>query len=151
MDPCSTIRPCVANADCKVFSTTPTRTMTCTCFEGYTGNGVIRCDKISKLGQIYYRYLLSSLDHYSHLSIILASPIEIGCSSDDECASSQACRNRGCVNPCAYDDPCGSNAQCSVLDHDAVCKCPPGMTGDPYSLCVPSKKSKDLVFIKVAF
>ena len=125
--------------------------MTCTCFEGYTGNGVIRCDKISKLGQIYYRYLLSSLDHYSHLSIILASPIEIGCSSDDECASSQACRNRGCVNPCAYDDPCGSNAQCSVLDHDAVCKCPPGMTGDPYSLCVPSKKSKDLVFIRVAF
>ena len=48
VDPCSTIRPCVANAECKVFSTTPTRTMTCTCFEGYTGNGVVRCDKISK-------------------------------------------------------------------------------------------------------
>ena len=48
VDPCSTIRPCVANAECKVFSTTPTRTMTCVCFEGYTGNGVVSCDKISK-------------------------------------------------------------------------------------------------------
>ena len=48
VDPCSTIRPCVANAECKVFSTTPTRTMTCICFEGYTGNGVVNCDKISK-------------------------------------------------------------------------------------------------------
>ena len=52
VDPCSTIRPCVSNAECKVFSTTPTRTMTCTCFEGYTGNGVVRCDKISKFEKI---------------------------------------------------------------------------------------------------
>ena len=72
-------------------------------------------------------------------SIFIAAPIEIGCSSNDECASTQACRNRGCVNPCAYDDPCGSNAQCTVSDHNAVCKCPIGMTGDPYNLCVPSK------------
>ena len=48
VDPCSTLSPCVANADCKVYSTTPTRTMSCTCFEGYTGNGVVSCDKISK-------------------------------------------------------------------------------------------------------
>ena len=48
VDPCSTIAPCVANAACKVHSTTPTRTMSCTCFEGYTGNGVVKCDKISK-------------------------------------------------------------------------------------------------------
>ena len=72
--------------------------------------------------------------------LILVSPIEIGCSSDDECASSQACRNRACVNPCSYDDPCSSTAQCSVTNHKAKCSCPPGMTGDPYSLCVPSKK-----------
>ena len=49
VDPCSTLSPCVAHADCKVHSTTPTRTMSCTCFEGYTGNGVVSCDKISKL------------------------------------------------------------------------------------------------------
>ena len=74
--------------------------------------------------------------------ISIVAPIEIGCSSNDECASSQACRNRGCVNPCAYDNPCSANAECTVNNHNAVCKCPPGMTGDPYSLCVPSKMSQ---------
>ena len=49
VDPCTTISPCVAHASCKVHSTTPTRTMSCTCFEGYTGNGVVSCDKISKI------------------------------------------------------------------------------------------------------
>ena len=51
VDPCSTLRPCVANAACKVHSTTPTRTMSCVCFEGYTGNGVVSCDLISKFFQ----------------------------------------------------------------------------------------------------
>ena len=55
VDPCSTISPCVAHASCKVHSTTPTRTMSCTCFEGYTGNGVVSCDKISKLNYISLR------------------------------------------------------------------------------------------------
>jgi hypothetical protein len=122
VDPCSTIRPCVSNAECKVFSTTPTRTMTCTCFEGYTGNGVVRCDKIT-------------------------APIEIGCSSDDECLSNQACRNRACINPCSFDDPCSSTAQCSVSNHKAECICPPGLTGDPYSLCVPSKIEIELIMM----
>lgn len=71
------------------------------------------------------------------VKIFLAAPIEVGCSSDDECAFSQACRNRGCVNPCAYDNPCSSSAECTVDNHRAVCKCPPGFTGDPYSQCVP--------------
>ena len=48
VDPCSTLTPCVANAACRVHSTTPTRTMSCVCFEGFTGNGVVSCDKISK-------------------------------------------------------------------------------------------------------
>ena len=49
VDPCTTISPCVTNAACRVHSTTPTRTMSCICFEGFTGNGVVSCDKISKL------------------------------------------------------------------------------------------------------
>ena len=141
MEPCSTIRPCVLNAECNVFSTTPTRTMTCTCFEGYTGNGVVRCDKISKfekLGILFRKY-------FNLFLIILAAPIEIGCSSDNECPSSQACRNRACINPCSFDDPCSSTAQCSVTNHKAECTCPPGLTGDPYSLCIPSKIDTKLI------
>ena len=65
----------------------------------------------------------------------------MGCSSDDECPFTQACRNRACVNPCATDNPCSSTAECTVNSHRAVCKCPPGFTGDPYSQCVPSKLS----------
>ena len=136
VDPCTTIAPCVANAACKVHSTTPTRTMSCVCFEGYTGNGVVRCDKISKLSQIG----IARQDTYCVLSFSFsAAPLEVGCSSDDECPFTQACRNRACVNPCAADNPCSSTAECTVNSHRAVCKCPPGFTGDPYSRCVPSK------------
>ena len=70
-------------------------------------------------------------------TFLLAAPIEIGCSSDDECAFTQACRNRACVNPCAVDNPCARTAECTANAHRAQCKCPPGYTGDPYSQCVP--------------
>ena len=145
VDPCSTIRPCVLNAECNVFSTTPTRTMTCTCFEGYTGNGVVRCDKISKFVKTRKNVLFGNF--FKKVFILIAAPIEIGCSSDVECLSSQACRNRACVNPCSFDDPCSSTAQCSVTNHKAECRCPPGLTGDPYSLCVPRKIDIKLTLI----
>ena len=119
--------------------------MTCTCFEGYTGNGVVRCDKISKFKKklgIHNR-----VQNYFKFFIIIAAPIEIGCSSDDECLSNQACRNRACINPCSFDDPCSSTAQCSVSNHKAECNCPPGLTGDPYSLCVPSKIEIKLILM----
>ena len=72
------------------------------------------------------------------LYFFIVAPIEVGCSSDEECASSQACRNRACVNPC-IDSPCGNSAECIAVNHRANCKCPPGLTGDPYSRCVTSK------------
>ena len=85
--------------------------------------------------------------NYFKFFIIIAAPIEIGCSSDDECLSNQACRNRACINPCSFDDPCSSTAQCSVSNHKAECRCPPGLTGDPYSLCVPSKIEIKLILM----
>jgi hypothetical protein len=92
----------------------PLRTMTCTCIEGFTGKGDELCQKIT-------------------------APIEAGCSSDDECPSFQACISRSCVNPCTTNNPCSSSARCSVTNHRALCTCPPGTTGDPYSSCSPSK------------
>ena len=56
VDPCTTISPCVSNAACRVHSTTPTRTMSCICFEGYTGNGVVSCDKISKIRKFHQTF-----------------------------------------------------------------------------------------------
>ena len=47
-NPCSVIKPCTRNAECIVHSTLPLRTMSCVCLPGFTGQGDIRCDKISK-------------------------------------------------------------------------------------------------------
>jgi len=47
-NPCSEFRPCVQNAECKVYDSLPLRTMTCTCIEGFTGKGDELCSKISK-------------------------------------------------------------------------------------------------------
>ena len=44
------------------------------------------------------------------------------------------------MNPCSNDNPCAPSAECTVNNHRAICKCPPGFTGDAYSRCVPSKK-----------
>ena len=63
--------------------------------------------------------------------------IAIGCRTDPECPLDRACRNRDCVNPCATDNPCGSNAECLVSQHLAQCRCIFGYTGDPYQACVP--------------
>ena len=68
-----------------------------------------------------------------------ASPIQAGCSSDDECPLSQACRNRACINPCIQENPCSSSARCTVSNHKPICNCPSGTEGDPYSRCAPSK------------
>ena len=117
VDPCRAIQPCADNARCDVYSTLPLRTMTCTCLPGYTGKGDVRCDKI-------------------------LPPEPVGCSSDSECGSSQACRNRQCINPCHSEDPCAPSAICSVDNHRPKCQCPPGFTGNPRSQCSKIKRGE---------
>ena len=48
-NPCTVIKPCARNAECKVHSSLPLRTMSCTCLPGFTGKGDVRCTEISKL------------------------------------------------------------------------------------------------------
>ena len=43
------------------------------------------------------------------------------------------------MNPCATSNPCSPQAICQTDNHRAVCTCPIGMTGDPYTKCNPSK------------
>ena len=45
-----------------------------------------------------------------------------GCRADAECALAEACINAQCGNPCSISD-CGSNAECEVSNHRAVCLC----------------------------
>lgn len=39
-----------------------------------------------------------------------------------------------CKNPCP--GSCAPNAECHVVSHSPICKCPNGYVGDPFSQCV---------------
>jgi hypothetical protein len=62
------------------------------------------------------------------------------CTINPECAPHLACMQQRCRNPC--DGICGVNAQCSVVNHNAVCSCNDNHKGDPFSLCQPISKGK---------
>lgn len=40
-----------------------------------------------------------------------------------------------CVNPCKNGNPCARNAECQAQNHRAVCICPAGLIGDPFTNC----------------
>lgn len=57
------------------------------------------------------------------------------CTINPECTRSLACMNQKCRDPCP--GSCGSNALCSVINHNPTCSCQTGYTGDPFQGCVP--------------
>lgn len=56
------------------------------------------------------------------------------CTINPECPSHLACINQKCADPCP--GSCGSNAQCSVINHTPICTCITGYTGDPFTGCL---------------
>ena len=56
------------------------------------------------------------------------------CEYNRDCATSLACENYKCVDPCQR-GLCGINAECSVQNHNAICQCIPGHFGDPFTRC----------------
>lgn len=61
------------------------------------------------------------------------------CISNSECPTQLACINQKCRNPCP--GSCGTNTDCRVISHTAMCICLVGFEGDPFVLCNP-KQSK---------
>jgi hypothetical protein len=61
------------------------------------------------------------------------------CVSSSECAPSKACLNFKCQDPCI--GTCGRDAKCQIVNHNPICVCPSGWTGDPITGChiIPSK------------
>lgn len=55
------------------------------------------------------------------------------CTINPECPPQLACMQQKCRDPCV--GLCGLNAQCSVVNHHAVCACVAGYTGNPFSAC----------------
>lgn len=60
----------------------------------------------------------------------LQSCVLLGCRTDAECPSSQACINEKCADPCAERATCASDQVCRVYEHRPQCACPPGTVGD---------------------
>lgn len=65
----------------------------------------------------------------------IAPSLAAGCEDDFDCPDFNACENRKCINPCAFDDPCAPNANCQVFNHQVVCSCPDGYIGTPEISC----------------
>lgn len=55
------------------------------------------------------------------------------CITSSECPQDKACVREKCIDPCP--GTCGSNARCQVLNHNPICSCAPGYTGDPFVQC----------------
>ena len=61
------------------------------------------------------------------------------CIVSSDCAPNEACNNQKCIDPCP--GKCGIRATCRVISHNAICTCPVGMTGDPFTYCTVIRKT----------
>ena len=63
------------------------------------------------------------------------------CDDDDDCSNSQNCANGRCVNICE-EGICGVGALCEPRNRRAICRCPSGYSGDPFTRCSPGNTGK---------
>lgn len=97
----------------------------CTCAPGYEGNPHIQCSSMPKSPE---------------------RPVAAECYKNDDCPFDRKCINELCLNPCVGDN-CGRGAYCNPVNHEAVCKCPPGYNGNPQVGCTPRKL--DLFYMRI--
>lgn len=128
----------------------------CNCFDGYTGDPHRSCSLIevvtirpepckpSPCGP--YSQCLDTNSHAvcSCLEGYIGAPpsCKPECVVSSECPQNRACINQKCEDPCR--GSCGNNAKCQVVNHNPICTCQPGMTGDPISGCEPMPEVKNV-------
>lgn len=56
------------------------------------------------------------------------------CMISSDCPLEKACINSKCQDPCP--GTCGLNARCQVVNHNPICSCSVGFTGDPFVRCI---------------
>lgn len=59
------------------------------------------------------------------------------CMVSADCPQISACINQKCQDPCP--GTCGVNARCQVVNHNPICSCSPGYTGEPFVRCIPEE------------
>ena len=68
------------------------------------------------------------------------SPCRPECTSNSQCSLRLACVNQKCVDVCP--GTCGEGGECTIVNHNPICTCPPGTTGDAFRKCVEVGKLK---------
>lgn len=66
------------------------------------------------------------------------------CVISSECPQDKACVKQKCIDPCP--GTCGENAICKVVNHNPICSCRKGFSGDPFTRCNRNECKK---FIKL--
>lgn len=56
------------------------------------------------------------------------------CVSNADCPLDKSCVNQICSDPCP--GVCGYNARCHIVNHNPICSCNAGYSGDPFVRCV---------------
>lgn len=69
------------------------------------------------------------------------------CIISAECPSNLACINQKCSDPCV--GACGAHTFCTAINHNSICQCEQGYTGDPFSICTEIRKCKLSPFLPV--
>lgn len=67
------------------------------------------------------------------------------CMVSSDCAQDRACVKQKCIDPCP--GTCGVNARCQVVNHNPICSCPPGFTGDPFARCIQQESKHFFSFL----
>ncbi|XP_026688067.1 neurogenic locus notch homolog protein 1-like, partial [Diaphorina citri] len=134
---------CGEGAICDVIN----HVVMCTCPPGTTGSPFIQCKLIqyepvytnpcqpspcgpnSQCREVNKQAVCSCLPNY------FGSPpaCRPECTVNSDCPLNKACFNQKCVDPCP--GTCGQNANCKVQNHNPICNCKPGYTGDPRVYC----------------
>lgn len=73
------------------------------------------------------------------------------CLVSSECPLDRSCINQKCASPCI--GVCGLNSRCTVVNHNPICSCELGYTGDPFVRCVKEeqrKKATDFQFASIS-
>ena len=148
-NPCKSA--CGLNAECQVFNHQPT----CTCLSGYTGDPLNACH-VPAVGPPIIENPCdpSPCGSYSNCRVVDGHAVctcqqnYIGtppscrpeCVVSTDCPQNRACIAQRCEDPCTQ--TCGAGANCQVINHNPVCTCPDGYTGNPLFNCILGEEKR---------
>ncbi|XP_055715790.1 delta-like protein B isoform X1 [Phlebotomus papatasi] len=142
----SCVNPCVGtcgtNANCEVRNHVPV----CSCPAGYKGDPFSYCRQMdpaelchpSPCGVNTKCDVIGGTPTCTCLPGFFGNPLtgcRHECEQDGHCSNTEYCSDFKCVSACKQ---CGQGASCSrSTNHRAVCECPKGYIGSPYTECRP--------------